>query len=95
MDKKSFVEVQQFEYMDTVVRRRVIWRYGELSISPDNAEMELVYCSDKSHVEYDDEDFEDFDSDTSEGDTIDRLSNMGYQLVDSWYEIIGRFEARL
>jgi hypothetical protein len=70
IDKKSFVEVQQFEYIDTIVHRRVIWRYGELSISQDNGELELVYCSDKSHVEYDCEDFEYFNSDTSEGDDM-------------------------
>jgi len=96
MDKKSFVEVQKFEYQHSEVYRRVVWRYGELIVDPNSCEVQLDHCFDKSHVESDDHNLSDqFCRSESELDIINKLSLMGYKMVDSWYEINGRFSVRL
>jgi len=94
-DKKSFVEVQQFKYLNCLVERRIVWRYGELTIDPDNGEVQLSHCYDKSHVESVDQYIEQIHPDKSEAEVLDELNELGYKLLDTWYEINGRFEIRL
>lgn len=95
MDKKSFVEVQEFQYMDTTIQRRIVWRYGELVVDPVTGVLELGYCNDFSHVEFEHDQDEIIDMTCNESEVIDKLNNHGYKLIDTWYEINGRFDIRL